>query len=110
MPPAATTGPREDLASFAPDDAWRPILELVSGSGGLDRGTFETPNRYRLRLDCVGEGSITVRVRGQEPVQQACGQSPPEPVTVKRAEGSHRARVVAEGEVEWRVLFEVPRD
>jgi hypothetical protein len=105
-----TASPQRALATLEPDDKWRPVLELVSGPGGVEEGSFDTGARYRIRYDCVGDGSIAVRVANRVRVRRDCGdQSMAEPEVVRSGGGRLRARVAAQGEVEWIVHLEVPR-
>ena len=106
-----TASAQRGLASFEPDEMWRPVLELVSGPGGADDGAFDTGARYRIRYDCVGDGSIAVRVGNRVRVRRDCAdQAMAEPEVVRSGGGGRlRARVAAMGEVEWIVHLEVPR-
>jgi hypothetical protein len=90
---------------------WRPVLELVSGPLGVEEGSFDSGARYRIRYDCVGDGSIAVRVANRLRVRRDCGdQSMAEPEVVRSGGGGRLpARVAAQGEVEWIVHLEVPR-
>ncbi len=107
--PAPPT-PEPTLASFEPDPAWRPVLELTSAVGGKDQGSFRATGRYRIRYHCLGAGSITVRAGGKVRATLDCapGTAVPEPVIVKRAGGRHSAEVRRVGQIEWIAVFEVP--
>lgn len=108
--PRASASPRP-LASFAADADWRPILELAGGSGGRDEGSFDGGARFRIRYDCVGDGSISVSVGGRVQAQRECSlPGIAEPKFVREQAGNRlRASVTARGEVEWIVRLEVPR-
>lgn len=111
--PSATlpATPRSELMAFTADPEWRAVLQLLSGPGGLEESRFDAGARYRIRLDCIGDGRIVVRVSTRPRASRECSdRAPSEPVVVRgQSGGSHQARVTAQGEVEWIVQFEVPR-
>jgi hypothetical protein len=106
-----TASPRSELASLAPEAEWRAVLHLISGPGGSDEGSFDVGARYRIRLDCLGAGRITVRVATRARASRQCDEDAlSEPVVVRGVDGGRlRVRVTATGEVQWVVLLEVPR-
>lgn len=104
-----SVAPEPALASFAPEAAWRPVLELSSGTGGTDRGSFRASGRYRIRFDCLGAGSIAIKAGGEQRAALDCtSAADPGPTLVRRARGTQEVMVVPRGEVQWIALFEVP--
>ncbi len=115
------------LASFPPEAGWRPILELVSGAGGLDHGTFDPSGTYRIEFDCVGAGSLKVRVESAVVASRDCTLDQiDDPTIIHGASGKLRAAVTVDvaatagatsggatatatdANVDWIVRFEVP--
>lgn len=108
LTPDPTTTPQRDLVDLPAEAGWHPVLELLSGLGGRDSGNFDVSGRYRIRFDCVGTGSIRIKVDTEIRATRDCQSGViEEPVTIRGASGNLHAAVVVEGDPEWIVRLEV---
>lgn len=108
-PPAGSA----TLAPFEPTDRWRPVLELTSGPGGTDTGTFRVRGRYRLYQQCLGEGGValTVATSAAESSTTRIECSPtsqPQTDRILDVRGRATVTLAVEGDPEWMFVFQVP--
>ncbi|MBA3627742.1 MAG: hypothetical protein H0W60_08400, partial [Chloroflexi bacterium] len=76
---------------------------------------FQVRGRYRLHQQCLGQGrmEVTVSVPGSEPSVIAIACSPtskPQSERVRGVRGEATVTLSAEGDPQWLLVFEVPRE